>query len=197
MSDQKDEKWLDEMISRAVDCNTSQFDAEKWQQKYAEETQMITTLGRQDDSGSDARRHKLGRTIMQSKWTKLAIAASIIIAVSLALEFSGNGDGFSRQAWGQMLGEMKQMQWTHVVSNIEGPNGQNTHEGWTCFNPHIVVSTTSGGGIRYRDYSNRKAYDWNADTNTISIYPITKHEVPMLASPTSIEYVATPEEKAR
>lgn len=183
MSGQKDEKWLDEMISRAVDCNTSQFDAEKWQRKYAEEAQMITTLGRQDNSDPIARRHKLGRTIMQSKWTKLAAAASIIIAVFLALQFSGNGEVFSSQAWGQMLGEMKQMQWVHAVSTIDGPNGQNTSENWTCFNPHIEVATTSGGSIHYKDYSKKKAYDWNAETNTISVYPITdKYNAPMPAS---------------
>ncbi len=46
MSRKKDEKWLDEIISRTINSGRPEFDAEKWKQKYPEEFQMLKSQAR-------------------------------------------------------------------------------------------------------------------------------------------------------
>ncbi len=78
MSRKKDEKWLDELISRTIDSRKPEFDAEKWKQKYPEEFQMLQSMSKQD---SRARQPSIWRTVRQSPITKLAAAAVIIVAI--------------------------------------------------------------------------------------------------------------------
>jgi hypothetical protein len=78
MSDKKDEKWLDEIISQTIDSRKPEFDAEKWKQKYPEEFQMLQSLSGQD---SRARQPSIWRTVRHSPITKLAAAAGVVLAV--------------------------------------------------------------------------------------------------------------------
>ena len=80
MSDEKNEKWLDEQISRMIDSGKPQFDAEKWKEKYAEEFQILKSRAGQT---SRPHRRNLWRTVIRSKLTKFAAAAVIILAVGL------------------------------------------------------------------------------------------------------------------
>lgn len=80
MSDEKNEKWLDEQISRTINTGKPQFDAEKWKEKYAEEFQILKSR-----AGQTSRAHKanIWRTVIKSKIAKLAAAAVIVLAVGL------------------------------------------------------------------------------------------------------------------
>jgi len=78
MSMKKDEKWLDELISRTINSGKPEFDVEKWKQKYPEEFQMLRSMSKQD---SPTRRPSIWRTVRRSPFTKLAAAAVIIIAI--------------------------------------------------------------------------------------------------------------------
>jgi len=80
MSNKKDEKWLDEQISRTIDTERPQFDAEKWKEKYAEEFQILKSRAGQT---SRPHRRNLWRTIIKSRITKFAAAAVIVLAVGL------------------------------------------------------------------------------------------------------------------
>jgi len=80
MSDEKNEKWLDEQISRTIDTERPQFDAEKWKEKYAEELQILKSRAGQN---SRPHRRNLWRTVIRSKMTKFAAAAVIVLAVGL------------------------------------------------------------------------------------------------------------------
>ena len=80
MSDEKNEKWLDEQISRTIDTERPQFDAEKWKEKYAEELQILKSRAGQ---ASRPHRRNLWRTIIKSRITKFAAAAGIVLAVGL------------------------------------------------------------------------------------------------------------------
>lgn len=80
MNEQKDEKWLDELISRSIDTSEPRFDAEQWKQKYPGEFQALVERG--------ARRSQAGRfgvlsVIMRSRIAQVAAAAVFIIAVGL------------------------------------------------------------------------------------------------------------------
>lgn len=82
MNKQKNEKRLDELISRTINTEKPQFDAEKWKQKYPEEFQLLKSRAGQVSS---AHRVNIWRRAIQSRITKLAAAAVIIICASLYL----------------------------------------------------------------------------------------------------------------
>ena len=50
MKEQKDEKKLDELISRTINTEQPQFDAEMWKQKYPDEYQTLLSRAAKGDS---------------------------------------------------------------------------------------------------------------------------------------------------
>lgn len=85
MKKQEDEKWLDELISRAINEGEPQFDAEKWKQKYPEEFQLLKSRAGQ----ASTQQVSIWTAAFQSRITKFAAAAVIIIAVGLFLVHRG------------------------------------------------------------------------------------------------------------
>ena len=80
MSDEKNEKWLDEQISRTINTGKPQFDGEKWKEKYAEEFQILKSRAGQS---SHAHWPSIWRILIKSKIVKFAAAAVIVLAVGL------------------------------------------------------------------------------------------------------------------
>ncbi len=79
MDKEKNEKHLDELISRAINTEKPRFDAEKWKQKYPDEYQTLLSHAAKGDS---ARQPNILKVILKSPLTKLAAAAVIIVAIS-------------------------------------------------------------------------------------------------------------------
>lgn len=90
MSDKKDDKRLDEIISRTINSGKPEFDAEKWKQKYPEEFQMLQSMSKQD---SLTRQPSIWRIVRLSPITKLAAAAVIIVGIGLIAVFVHRGPG--------------------------------------------------------------------------------------------------------
>ena len=88
MKEQRNEKWLDELISRSINTEKPQFDVEKWKQKYPQEFQMLASRARQ----ASPRQPNIWRTILKSPITKLAAAAVIIVAIGLFIAHRGPGE---------------------------------------------------------------------------------------------------------
>lgn len=82
MKKQKDEKWLDKLISRVINEGEPQFDAEKWKQKYPKEFQLLKSRAGQPSSVYQV---NIWRRVAQSKITKLAAAAVLLIALGYAI----------------------------------------------------------------------------------------------------------------
>ena len=80
MSRKKDDKRLDEIISRTINSGKPEFDAETWKQKYPEEFQMLQSMSKQD---SPTRQPNIWRIVRHSPIIKIAAAAVIILAISL------------------------------------------------------------------------------------------------------------------
>jgi hypothetical protein len=80
MSRKKDEKRLDEIISRTINSGKPEFDAEKWKQKFPEEFQMLKSMSAEK---AHTRRLSIWRKVCQSPITKLAAAAVIIAGIGL------------------------------------------------------------------------------------------------------------------
>jgi hypothetical protein len=79
MKKQKDEKRLEDLISRSINTEKPQFDAEKWKQKYLDEYQTLLSRAAKEDS---SRRPKILKVILKSPLVKMAVAAVIILGMS-------------------------------------------------------------------------------------------------------------------
>ena len=90
MSRKKDEKRLDEIISRAINSGKPQFDAEKWKQKYPKEFQMLQSLS---TGQARTRRPSIWRLVSRSRMIKLAAAAVIIAGIGLFAVLVHRGTG--------------------------------------------------------------------------------------------------------
>ena len=84
MNKKRNEKWLDELISRTINTTKPKFDVEKWKQKYPDEFQTLLSHARQ----ASPRQPNIWRTILKSPITKLAAAAVAMITICVALYFT-------------------------------------------------------------------------------------------------------------
>jgi hypothetical protein len=81
MNQNKDEKWLDEIIARAVGPGEPVFDPAGWKERFPQEFEMLKSRATQ---GSGPRSN-VWRIIMKSKITRIAAAAAIIFAVLIGI----------------------------------------------------------------------------------------------------------------
>ncbi|MHC4625009.1 MAG: hypothetical protein ACYS4W_14025 [Planctomycetota bacterium] len=106
MNEKKGEKWLDELICRAVGSGEPQFDPASWQEKFPEEFEILKSRAAQDS----ALRPNVWRIIMKSSITKLAAAAVIIIVAVVAIhQFGGSIDG-TTVAWAKLAERVEQIE---------------------------------------------------------------------------------------
>ncbi len=82
MNEQRNEKRIDELISRTINTEKPQFDAEKWKQKYPDEYQALLSRAAKGDSLGQP---KLLKVILKSPLTKITAAAVTILAVSFLI----------------------------------------------------------------------------------------------------------------
>ena len=81
MKEHKDEKRLDETISRATDFGRVVFDAEKWREKY-----ILNKSHKQSQANFKLKPHyNFWRIIMESKVTRYSAAAVFALAAALVL----------------------------------------------------------------------------------------------------------------
>ena len=89
MNKQKNEKRLDELISRTINTEKPRFDAEKWKQKYPDEYQALIS---QTAIEASVRWPNVLKVILKSPLAKLAAAAVIIIAISFFIVHQNPGE---------------------------------------------------------------------------------------------------------
>ncbi len=85
MSDNND-KWLDEIISKTINTNKPQFDAEKWKQKFPDELRVLQSRA------NNPQRTTNWITLLRSPITKFTTAAVIILVIGLLVFRPGLND---------------------------------------------------------------------------------------------------------
>ncbi len=83
----KDDKWLDELISRTINTTRPQFDSKKWKQKYQKEFQMLVSRAEK----TSTTKVRLA-DILKNPITKLAAAALIILTIGFLMTHLGPGE---------------------------------------------------------------------------------------------------------
>jgi len=89
VKERKDERWLDELIWRTINTTKPQFDPEQWQQKYPKEFEMLESRAQPRSTPSG---ESIWKSIVQNRFTKLAAAAVIIVAIGLFIAHQSPGE---------------------------------------------------------------------------------------------------------
>jgi len=105
----KNDKWLDDVISKAISTQTPPFDFDKWKQKYPEEFQTLVSPVEKGTPAPTASEQNIWRIIMKSRITKIAAAAIIIIGVFLGIVFMGGPD-MASVSWAEVAQKVEQAQ---------------------------------------------------------------------------------------
>jgi len=83
---EKNDKWLDDIISKAVNNRKPKFDAEKFKQKFPEEMHILKSRA------SKKQRTSWWRTILSDPFSSIATAAVLVLMVGIFVYFSGSKD---------------------------------------------------------------------------------------------------------
>lgn len=111
------------------------------------------------------------RAIWQSKITRLAAAAVIVIAALLgAHRLIGPIDG-ATVALGQVVQNMKAMPWMRIISEQE--------EQWVAFESKIWVWKKADGSIVFSDYGKRESYKYAPTSQTITVTYLHEEKPPV------------------
>jgi hypothetical protein len=92
MSEQENDRWLDELIHRTINTTKPDFDAEKWKQKYPEEFQTLLARAAGKSSAPSVVQVNLWKVIWKSPAVRVAAAAIIIAAISFSIVHLGPGE---------------------------------------------------------------------------------------------------------
>jgi len=140
MNDDRDDKWLDGLISRAIDSKRPVFDAERWKQAHPEATDALSSLSDTNASEAAARRSAMWRTLAQSRLTQAAAAVVLLGLVIWALHGeekqtvakivsgsvlvrSGNTADWTRQEAGQGLAAGDDLRVDKEIAVVELDDG--------------------------------------------------------------------------
>ncbi len=95
MKHDKNNQWLDSLLSRLVHREPAKFDFEQWAQKYPDEARLLRDGFRDSGRNVETKLQNVWRFIMESKVTKYSAAAVIVLAVTLILlsPFGTPGNG--------------------------------------------------------------------------------------------------------
>lgn len=92
MKPEQDDKWLEEMIQRAVGSEDAQFDAVSWKKRFPQEVESLESRNKH----TAAARHRswqTWRSIMSKRSSKIAALAAVAAGIIAAVTISVTGGG--------------------------------------------------------------------------------------------------------
>jgi len=115
-------------------------------------------------------RPKIWRKIVNSRITKLAAAAMIIIAGILVIYQTNGSIDIATVSFGQITENMKKMPWMHAVvvhAVVEGAG--ESMECWACFESKFVINKRSNGEVIHHDFLKMIVHEYDPDANTVTV----------------------------
>lgn len=89
MKEQKDEKWLDELIAGNINTSEPKFDAENWKKKYSREFQTLADRGSQTPSAGQS---GILRLFFSTRTARIAAAAVLVVCIGLLIAHLDQGE---------------------------------------------------------------------------------------------------------
>ncbi len=135
-------------------------------QRIAAAVEAAKAKSTEQDPASVRTGGAIRRIIMNSKRTKLATAATIVIAIALGMyALTGSGTSITMA---QVKQAMENIDWVQIVGRSEGES----FTSWYSLASKVAISARSEGRILYRDYNAGKELLWNPGSEYIHESPI-------------------------
>ncbi len=114
------------------------------------------------------------RIIMKSNWTKLATAATIIIAMGLGMyALTGSGTSITMA---QIKQAMQEIDWMQIINESEKKGEGLVQVDWYSFASKVEIKADEKGRFSYSDFKTRKDLFWPGKGNFIYESPIETRE---------------------
>jgi len=85
MKNEKNNKWLDPLLSQHVHRELAKFDFQKWAREHPNEARLLRSGYADSGRSAKTKPYEIWRFIMESKVTRYSAAAVIVLAVTLVL----------------------------------------------------------------------------------------------------------------
>ena len=187
----KNNKKLDELISRTVGWEKPEFDFDKWKDNHQKEIQTFKSQITERQTSRPVRIFKIGRTIMKSRVSKIAAAAVIIIAVLIGINlFNFSLDG-TTTAYAKVTEAVRNVPWMRIhytghygeeMGYDQSKDKQLETEIWYSFKSQILIQKWFDGSIEYADYSNQKVHTYNPVSKRIVVTALSSNKLPLEAN---------------
>jgi ankyrin repeat protein len=164
MNQNKDEKWLDEIIARAVCPGKPQFDPASWKEKFPRELEILKSRGAECLTP----RPHVRSIIMKSRITRLAAAAVIIAAAITGLHYLPGPVGFTAPAFGEVIQNMQQMKRIYFFKE-DMIGGTIREQFWACPELQILAGTGTKGWVGFIDCKAKRKYTYSPQQGAIEV----------------------------
>ncbi|MHC4648125.1 MAG: hypothetical protein ACYTBJ_21910, partial [Planctomycetota bacterium] len=176
------EHKIDGLLSRAIGREGLEADFEAWKHEYQDQIQQIESETDRSKATSSARL-QTWRIVMESRITRLAAAAVIIIAVFIGMNQFGDSIDGATVLYAQVRETIEKKPWICAKQTITEGKKVSGGEEWFSLESKIIVEIVDDGRIKYSDFNHNRRYEYQPTSGTITISPI-KEPPPFLAAKT-------------
>ncbi|MBL7146227.1 MAG: hypothetical protein ISS76_18465 [Phycisphaerae bacterium] len=125
MNADRNNKKLDELISKTIGRDKPQFDFNKWKDNHRAETEVFKSQTAEQATSRSVRIFDVWRIIMKSRTGKLSTAAVIVIAISVVISYFGGSTNGTSAVYAAAMKALQHVKTVHV-------------SGWTtCLRPQV------------------------------------------------------------
>jgi len=125
----------------------------------------------------------IGGATMKIRITKLSTAA-VIIAFMLVMYFSNGSVGITTIAFGDIAEAMNKQPWMHATSRGFQGEAAGNFEVWVNYETKVAAFKTEPGRSQFWDIRNRRKYEFDPETNSITVEYADEKDFPSdLSSP--------------
>ncbi|MFZ2147434.1 MAG: hypothetical protein WAV28_09445 [Sedimentisphaerales bacterium] len=191
MNADRNNKKLDELITKTIGRDKPQFDFDKWKDNHQKEIQVFKSQITKQQTSHSVRMFKIGRTIMKSRVSKIAVAAVIIVAVLIGIHpFNGSLNG-TTAAYAKVKEAVRNVPWMYIIytgyildemGNKKSEEDRTDTEIWYSFKSQIVIQRYHSGLITYSDYTNQEVHTYNPVSKRIVVTSLSSKKLPLEAN---------------
>ncbi|HCO95937.1 MAG TPA: hypothetical protein DIU00_18700 [Phycisphaerales bacterium] len=175
MKTDKNSKKLDELISRAIGRDRPEFKFDRWKQVHKKEIEIFKSQTANRYISHPALPYNICRIIMNSKITKIAAAAVMIVGISLSIILL---DKTGAPAFGmaEVMAAVAKAEWMHMTWEYDELNTgfevvePEIRESWASVNPKRNITVYNNGRINFTEYSTDeiKSQRYDVETNVMT-----------------------------
>jgi hypothetical protein len=185
MNADKNNKYFDELITKAIGRDKPKFNFDKWKQSHKSEVEIFESQPANKQVSCSTPFMNIWSAVLRTNTGRVAIAACLIIAALIILRPSSNSIDGTTAVYAKMNEAVKNVPWMRITSTTQlvDPNGNlkgdlHTSIIWYSFNSKIFILKSSSGSITYKNYEKREVYNYNPESNRIVLSSLSDETMP-------------------